>query len=61
MTHLGDEETRHVFVLPELAIAVTGVDVDFRDSWYFQNLANSSPGIRTDFSAVSFVDAIWAE
>ncbi|KAM7522369.1 hypothetical protein LguiA_012271 [Lonicera macranthoides] len=64
MTHLDDEKTRHVFGLPESAIAVTevtGVDEDFRDSWYLEYLANSSAGIRTDFSTISLEDAIWAE
>ena len=33
MTHSKDEEeTRHVFGLFDLAIAVTGVDGDFNDS-----------------------------
>ncbi|KAM7516216.1 hypothetical protein LguiA_005799 [Lonicera macranthoides] len=64
MTYLDDEEIRHIFGLPESAIVVTEVtrvDEDFRDSWYLENLANSSTGIITDFSAISLVDAIWAE
>ncbi|KAM7510279.1 hypothetical protein LguiB_009154 [Lonicera macranthoides] len=64
MTHLDEDETRHVFGLLESAIVVTevnGVDDDFRDSWYLENLAYSSAGIITDFSAISLVDAIWAE
>ena len=43
MTHSGDEEdTRHVFRLPDSAIAVTGVDGDFNDSWYKWNLVSLS-------------------
>ncbi|KAM7513930.1 hypothetical protein LguiA_003513 [Lonicera macranthoides] len=64
MTHLDEDETRHVFGLPESAIAVTevnGGDEDFKDSWYLENLAYSSVGIITDFSVISLVDAIWAE
>ena len=35
MTHLEDEEeTRHVFGLPDSAIAVTTVDEDCNDFWY---------------------------
>ena len=52
MTHLDDEETRHAFGLPESAIAVTDVtrvNEDFRDSWYLENLDNSSAEIRIDF------------
>ena len=43
MTHLEDEEeTRHLFGLPNSAIAVIEVDGDFNDFWYKWNLANSS-------------------
>ena len=43
ITHSKDEdETRHVFGLPNSAIALTGVDGDFNDSWYKWNLASSS-------------------
>ena len=43
MTHSEDEEeTRHVFGLPDSVIAITGVDGDFNDSWYKWNLASSS-------------------
>ena len=43
MIHLEDEEeTRHLFELPDSAIAVIGVDGDFNDSWYKWNLANFS-------------------
>ena len=43
MTHSKDEEqTTHVFGLPDSAIVVTRVDGDFNDSWYKWNLANSS-------------------
>ena len=42
MTHSEDEEeVRHLFGLPDLAISVIGVDRDFNDSWYKWNLANS--------------------
>ena len=42
MTHSEDEEgTRHLFELPDSAIAVIGVDGDFNDFWYKWNLANS--------------------
>ena len=42
MTHSKDEaETRHLFGLPDSAIAVIRVDGDFNDSWYKWNLANS--------------------
>ena len=44
MTHSEDEEeTRHLFKLPDSAIAVIGVDGDFKDSWYKGNLTNSFP------------------
>ena len=36
------EETRHLFGLPDSAIAVIGVDGDFNDSCYNWNLTNSS-------------------
>ena len=43
MTHSKDEEeTRHVFGLPDSAIVVTRVDGDFNDSWYKWNLTSSS-------------------
>ena len=43
MIHSKDEEeTRHLFGLPDLAIVVTGVDGDFNDSWYKWNLASLS-------------------
>ena len=43
MTHLKDEEeTRHVFGLPDSAIVVTGVDGNCNDFWYRWNLASSS-------------------
>ena len=43
MTHSEDEEeTSHLFGLPDSAIAIIGVDEDFNDSWYKWNLANSS-------------------
>ena len=43
MTHSEDEEeTRHLFGLPDSAIAVTRIDGDFNDSWYKWNLASSS-------------------
>ena len=43
MTHSEDEEeTRHLFRLPNSAIAVIGVEGDFMDSWYKWNLVNSS-------------------
>lgn len=31
MTYFEDEETKHIFGLPELSIVVTGVDVDLND------------------------------
>ena len=43
ITHSKDEEeTRHLFGLPDSTITVIGVDGDFNDSWYRWNLANSS-------------------
>ena len=43
MTHSEDEgETRHVFGLPDSAIAVTRVDGDCNDFWYRWNLVSSS-------------------
>ena len=43
MTHSKDEEeTRHLFRLPDSAIVANGVDGDFNDSGYKWNLANSS-------------------
>ena len=43
MTHSEDEEeTRHVFELPNSIIGIIGVDGDFNDSSYKWNLANSS-------------------
>ena len=43
MTHLKDEEeTRHLFGLLDLAIAVIRVDGDFNDLCYKWNLSNSS-------------------
>ena len=43
MTYTEDEEdTRHVFGLPDSMIDVTGADGDFNDSWYKWNLASSS-------------------
>ena len=43
MTHSEDEEeTRHVFGLPNSAIVVTEVDGDCNDSWYEWNLVSSS-------------------
>ena len=42
MTHSKDkEETKHVFGLPDSAIAVIEVDGDFNDSWYKWNLVSS--------------------
>ena len=32
MSHLEDEETRHIFSLPDSTIAVIRVDEDFNDS-----------------------------
>ena len=55
------EEIRQVFSLPDSAMVGTWVDEDFKDSWYSENLTNSSTEIRTDFSDVSLVDAIWVE
>ena len=37
-----EEEIRHLFRLPNSAIAVIRVDGDFNDSWYKWNLGNSS-------------------
>ena len=43
MTHSEDEEdTRHVFGLPDLAIVVIGVDGDCNDFCYRWNLVSSS-------------------
>ena len=43
MTHSEDEEeTRHVFGLPNSVIAITEVDGSFNDSRYNWNLAISS-------------------
>ena len=43
MTHSEDEEeTKHVFGLPDSAIAITGVDGDCNDFWYRWNLASLS-------------------
>ena len=43
MTHLEDEEdTRHLFGLPDSAIAVIGVDGGLNESCYNWNLANSA-------------------
>ena len=42
MTHSKDEEeTRHLFGLPDSGITVIEVDEDFNDSLYKWNLANS--------------------
>ena len=38
----GEEETRHVFGLPDSTITVIGVDGDFNDSWYKWNLVSLS-------------------
>lgn len=46
--NMEDDEKRHVFGLPELAIAVTGEDEAFNDSWYNENWANLSAEMRTD-------------
>ena len=43
MIHLeNEEETRHVFRLPDLTMVVIRVDGDFNDSWYKWNLASLS-------------------
>ena len=43
MTHSeNEEETRHLFGLPDSTIVVIGVDGDFNYSRYKRNLANSS-------------------
>ena len=43
MTHLEDEEeTRHLFDVPDSAIVVIGVDGNFNDSYYKWKLANFS-------------------
>ena len=43
MNHSKDEEeTRHLFGLPDSIITVIGVDRDFNDSGYKWNLTNSS-------------------
>ena len=49
MTYSEDEEeTRHVFGLPDLAIVVTRADGDCNDFWYKRNLASSSAENWTD-------------
>ena len=41
VTHLEDEEeSRHVFGLPDSTIAITRVNGDFNDSWYKWDLAS---------------------
>ena len=43
MTHSEDEEeTRHVFRLPDSTIAITRVDGDCNDFWYRWNLTSLS-------------------
>ena len=54
MTHLEDDETRHVCELPESAIAVTSVE-DWLD------LAKSSAECRANFLEVLVVDATLAD
>lgn len=34
MTHLEDDDIRHLFVWLYLAIVMIGIDEDFNDSWY---------------------------
>ena len=49
MTYSEDEEeTRHLFGLPDSTITVIGVDDNFNDSWYKWNLANYSVVNLTD-------------
>ena len=50
MTHLEDEEMRHVFGLPESAMAVTEGFEILSDSWYSENFAYSSAGTRIELS-----------
>ena len=58
MTHSEDEEeTRHLFGLPDSAISVIGVHGDINDSWYKWNQANSFAVNRTDGSDASLVEA----
>ncbi|GLT24811.1 hypothetical protein GCM10007933_43190 [Zoogloea oryzae] len=50
MTHLEDEEMRHVFGLPDSAMAVTEDFEVLSDPWYSKNLSYSSAGTRTELS-----------
>ena len=50
MTHLEDEEIRHVFELLDSVMAVTEDFEVLNDSWYSENLAYSSARTRTKLS-----------
>ena len=50
MTYLEDEDMRHEVELPDSAIAMIEESVDFIDTLYLENCANSSADIKIVFS-----------
>lgn len=60
MTHLEEEDIRHVLGLPNSASIVMRIEANFNDSWYWQNLAYLFAKTTTNFSEAPLADTTWA-